>query len=59
MNQIYCEWQLVLNKDYKVATLLPVHNKEEFRALPERRITHSVEKLKSFGVCTSRVETQS
>ncbi len=42
--------QLVLNREYSIATLLPVHKQEEFWALPERGINRSAEELKSFGV---------
>ena len=42
--------QLVLNKEYAIASLLPVHKKEEFWAFPEKGIKRSVEELKSFGI---------
>ena len=42
--------QLVLNKEYTIASLLPVHKKEEFWAFPEMGIERSVEELKSFGI---------
>ena len=42
--------QLVLNKEYTIASLLPMHKKEEFWAFPEKGIKRSVEELKSFGI---------
>jgi LacI family transcriptional regulator len=42
--------QLVLNKAFTIASLLPKHRKDDYWAYPEQGIRQSVEEVKSFGI---------